>query len=217
MAASRLVVLLMLIPLLTIQLSTAHADEGEEKDCPTYEDCKAVIDQAIDEALDIEVLTSVVVGAAEEADPPGAPEEDVAPAPSEEEAGDDVTAREPPQVIKPGDGSELVKRIIASDPINRVLASIKDAAKAKLEKDFAKLKTHETVTVLAFSAPIIAGLLASPALGKPMQAFINDQVNSRIAKVAPWLSLKVDLISKNKTFELKVDLAPLLRRVGVKF
>lgn len=204
MVSFRLMGVLVVAAALWVPLA-ARADEGEG--CETYADCAEAIEALVQEHLSVDAIVDAMTDAAETADP------------AEEGGGDDEgeTAEAPAApTIRPGTAADVVKHVASTDAVKRVLEQVPKAAISKFESDWARLTKGEAVALLTFSAPIVAGLVAVPGLQRPIQDVINGAINDTLKKKTPWFQIRVDLVSPNKVFELKVDVLQLLRAFGPK-
>ncbi|MCA9540937.1 MAG: hypothetical protein KC620_18685 [Myxococcales bacterium] len=207
-------VLSILLLLLVVPLGQALAQEDDEgggdegggsEGCATFEDCEAQISDRFHEELDPETIRGAIDEAADEADPAS---ED-----GNEEEG--VEADDTPKV-RPGTAADVVKKITATEPVKTALKKLEKAAVEKVKTDWKKLKTGEKVSLLIVAAPIAVGIAAIPGLASPVQSLINNTINKLLKPKMPWLTLRADLVSPNKVFEVRVDIFELLRKTGVK-
>lgn len=169
----------------------------------TFEDCAERLSQTADESVNQELVEGSIVRATEDADP-------VAEA---EEYSDETKP-------KPGSGAELVKAILATDPVQRVLADLKTPVLTKIEADWARLRAGEKIGLLSFAVtiatPTVIGVLSDPKTHKPVQDLINITANAGLKAILPWVSMKVDILSPNKSFTLNIDVLQIMRKAGVK-
>jgi hypothetical protein len=203
----RQLLMLAFMSALTLFAATSSSPALAQDSCgETFDECAEKISQAADESVGQDLVESSIIRAAEDADPV-----------NEAEMAEITDETKP----KPGSSADLIKAILATDVVKRVINDLKTPVLEKAQADWARLQAGEKIGLLTFAitiaTPTVINVLSDPKTHKPAQDLINGAANAGLKAILPWVSMKIDILSPNKTFTLNIDVLQIMRKAGVKF
>lgn len=118
---------------------------------------------------------------------------------------------------RPGTAGDLIRAIVLFPPLKLTL----DRLGEDTVQRFRRLTLGEQTLVFTWLTPIatgtIVGILRDPSTWPTAQSILNSGLNAGLHRFTPDLSVNLNLIGPNPSVMFTFDLAPTLRRAGIRF